>query len=54
MIIKLHVQLSVYNYLKKKIVNSNQEFAKERGQGRGGFNPKLKWVEQLANFDSLQ
>ena len=54
MIIKMHVQLSAHNYLKKIIVNSNQEFAKERGPGRGGFNPKLKWVKQLAISDSLQ
>ena len=54
MIIKLHVPLSVPNYLKKNFVNSNQEFAKERGQGTGGLNPKLKWVKQLANSDSLQ
>ena len=35
-------------------VKSNQEFVKERGQGRSGFNPKLEWVKHAANSDSLQ
>ena len=49
MLIQLHAQF-VHNYLKKKFVNSDQEFATERGHGRGGFNPKVQVDEAFGQF----